>query len=120
MSRDLTSHEVWVRERDDAVVGFLVVKRKVSPVLEILWLAVAPEMQGQGHGTALIGTLRDQARRDGIVALSVKTLAATVESPRYARTRAFYERLGFVLVEVIDPYPGWSPGNPCSLYIKIV
>jgi GNAT superfamily N-acetyltransferase len=89
-------------------------------VVEILWLAVMPGLQQEGQGTALIQVLADQAKCNGIVALEVKTLAATVESPRYARTRRFYERRGFVLLDVIDPYPGWSPGNPCAIYIKVV
>lgn len=120
MTHDLAAHEVWVSERAGTVVGFLVAERKASPVIEILWLAVAPEMQGQGYGTALVTMLADQAKRNGIVALEVKTLAATVESPQYARTRAFYEQRGFVLLENIDPYPSWSPGNPCALYIKVL
>jgi GNAT superfamily N-acetyltransferase len=89
-------------------------------VLEILWLAVVTDRQGQGHGTALIEALAVQAMRGSIALLEVKTLAATVESPRYARTRQFYERRGFMLLDVIDPYPGWGPGNPCALYVRIL
>ena len=120
MAHDLTVHEVWVREQAGTIVGFVIVERKVSPVLEIVWLAVAPDQQGQGHGSALIAALAVHATRESIALLEVKTLAATVESPRYARTRQFYERRGFVLLDVIDPYPGWSPGNPCALYVRIL
>lgn len=120
MAHDLETHEVWVRERAGTIVGYVVVERKVSPVLEILWLAVVPDRHGQGHGTALIETLADQAKRCGIALLEVKTLAATSEWPPYVRTRRFYERRGFMLLDVIDPYPGWSPGNPCALYVRIV
>ena len=101
-------------------MGYVVVERKVSPVLEILWLAVVPDRHGQGHGAALIEALADQAKRCGIALLEVKTLAATAEWPPYVRTRRFYERRGFMLLDVIDPYPGWRPGNPCALYVRIV
>lgn len=120
MAHDLAAHEVWVREQAGMLVGFVIIERKVSPALEIVWLAVAPDRQGQGHGAALIEALAVHAKRDGIALLAVKTLAATVESPRYARTRQFYERQGFLLLDVIDPYPGWSPGNPCALYVRIL
>lgn len=43
-----------------------------------------------------------------------------VASPRYARTRKFYEQRGFHLLEEIDPYPGWDPGNPCAIYVKVL
>src|SRR5262249_59672484 len=75
MAHDLAAHEVWVCERGGMIVGFVIVERKVSPVLEILWLAVGPDRQGQGHGTALLPALAVQAKRDSIALLEVKTLA---------------------------------------------
>ena len=48
----------------------------------------------------------------------VKTLAPTVDYPPYALTRRFYEKNGFALIDVIDPYPKWDPGNPCAIYVR--
>lgn len=45
----------------------------------------------------------------------VKTLAETVEDTGYKKTREFYKKLGFNTLEIIDPYPGWSAGNPCQI-----
>ncbi|MDT0481570.1 MULTISPECIES: GNAT family N-acetyltransferase [Streptomyces] len=58
---------------------------------EYLWMiGVAPERQGEGLGTALIGAVLERCDRE--------TLPAYLEASS-ARSRALYERLGFELVE---------------------
>ena len=42
---------------------------------------------------------------------------AVVYAP-YERTRQFYTRRGFCLVDVIEPYPGWDEWNPCAVYVR--
>jgi GNAT superfamily N-acetyltransferase len=58
---------------------------------EYLWMiGVTPERQGEGLGTALIGSVLDRCDRDG--------LPAYLEASS-ARSRALYERLGYELVD---------------------
>ena len=57
--------------------------------------------------------------KGGIALIEVKTLAATADYAPYEKTRRFYE-LGLFLIETIDPFPGWEPGNPCAIYVKIL
>jgi ribosomal protein S18 acetylase RimI-like enzyme len=58
---------------------------------EYLWMiAVSPERQGEGLGTALITSVLDRCDREG--------LPAYLEASN-ARSRALYERLGFKLRE---------------------
>ena len=118
IARDLDRHPTMVATFDGEVAGFLVLGRKSPAVAEILWLAVAQAQQGRGAGTALLAWAADGARADGIELLEVKTLAPGVESPEYDVARRLYERHGFLLVEVVDPFPGWDPGNPCAIYVK--
>lgn len=119
MERDLDLHETWVAVRSETIAGFAILERKSSAVIEILWLAVRPDEQGAGVGSALIATAVEEALRAGMVALEVKTRAATPgRGSNYARTRRFYERHSFVLLDVIDPFPGWMPGNPCAIYVR--
>jgi ribosomal-protein-alanine N-acetyltransferase len=56
-------------------------------------LAVAPEEQGQGHGSALLAALFDRLRSDG-----VDTLRLTARADD-ERVRAFYEQFGFEIVD---------------------
>jgi len=49
-----------------------------------------------------------------------KTLAPDVEYAPYEATRRFYEKKGFIHLETIDPYPGWDPGNPCAIYVRVL
>lgn len=118
MGRDLDRHETWVAARAETIVGCAILERKSAAVIEILWLAVLPDEQGAGVGSALIATAVEDARQAGTVALEVKTLAPTSKASNYVRTRRFYERHGFVLLDVIDPFPGWRPGQPCAIYIR--
>jgi GNAT superfamily N-acetyltransferase len=58
---------------------------------EYLWMiGVAPERQGEGLGTALIGSVLERCDREGV--------PAYLEASS-ARSRGLYERLGFELVE---------------------
>ena len=98
----------------------MTVVHKSDRVSEISWMAVRPEYQGQGCGSALMEYVCAELKASGTRLLEVKTLAATVASPRYARTRKFYEQQGFYLLEEIDPYPGWDSGNPCAIYVKVL
>ncbi len=62
--------------------------------------------------------MHERARTAGVRLLEVKTLDASVPSADYAATRLFYERRGFELLESIDLFPGWEPGNACAIYVK--
>lgn len=118
MERDLAAEGIMVARKDARVAGFLCLKAINVNVWEILWLAVQHSLSGQGIGTALLDSAcRDLASR-GVRLLTVKTLAPSVDYPPYARTRRFYEKNGFLLIEEIDPYPKWDPGNPCAIYVK--
>ncbi len=95
-------------------------KKKNPRVSELLWMAVKLECHRQGIGTALLDCVVNDSVSQGIKLLEVKTLSADVNYPPYDATRHFYEKMGFMHLETIDPYPGWEAGNPCAIYIKIL
>jgi GNAT superfamily N-acetyltransferase len=81
---------------------------------EYLWMiGVAPERQGEGLGTALIGSVLERCDRDGV--------PAYLEASS-ARSRGLYERLGFALTgRPLDlPYDGprmwpmWREPGPAA------
>jgi GNAT superfamily N-acetyltransferase len=118
MAEDLPGQRTVVALDDGDVVGFVSIDECNPNVSELGWFAVAEDRQGEGIGTELLADVYDDRRAAGVELLAVKTLADTVESENYARTRAFYEKEGFRHVETIDPFPGWDPGNPCAIYVK--
>jgi ribosomal protein S18 acetylase RimI-like enzyme len=119
MPGDLRSQSLYVAEDDDGVVvGFLSVVKASPQVAEITWMGVRPDLHGRGIGTAMMSMAVDDLVEDGFHSLRVRTLADTVDYEPYEGTRAFYRSRGFHLEEVIDPYPGWGPGNPCAVYVK--
>lgn len=116
--RDVIESHLLICRQDSIPVGFVTWIPRAAKEAEITWLAVSPEIQSRGIGSQLLAHAELQATEAGIQILEVKTLAEGPDSPEYERTRHFYERHGFVLSEVIDPYPGWEPGNPCAVYRK--
>lgn len=82
------------------------------------WLAVRTEIKGAGVGCRLVEAVAERLSADGVELLTVKTLAAIVESEHYAHIRKFYEERGFRHIERIDLYPEWEPGNTCAVYVK--
>jgi GNAT superfamily N-acetyltransferase len=115
---DLEAHDVVVADDDGSVVGFVTLNRKSTAVREISWLAVDPSVHSEGVGSQLIDEAEELCRGDGVSILEVKTLAEKDGASNYEGTRRFYERHGFSLLDVIDPFPGWDPGNPCAIYVK--
>jgi len=120
MSQDLPRHLLYIAMNSGEVVGFTVIHGKNNQVAEILWIAVKPEHQQQGIGSALVERIANDLRSQGIKVLEVKTLSADVNYPPYEKTRRFYEKTGFIHLETIDPYPGWERGSPCAIYVKVL
>jgi ribosomal protein S18 acetylase RimI-like enzyme len=113
---DARRHGAWLLEDSGGLVSFLVAERR-GRVAEILWMATRPDARHRGHGTALLEHVFAELQREGVVMVEVKTLDASEDYEPYEATRAFYERMGFVHLDTIDPYPGWAPGNPCAIYV---
>jgi len=120
MSQDLIKHSLYVAMNLNEVVGFVAVHHKSNYVAEISWIAVKLDYHRQGIGSALVDRVTNDLGSQGIRVLEVKTLAADAEYPPYEKTRRFYEKMGFMHLETIDPYPGWEPGSPCAIYVKIL
>ena len=120
MPGDLVSQRLFVARDGDTVTGFITVADGGEEVVEISWMAVRPDHQRKGVGTALMHHTERELASEGYRALLVRTLAPTVEYEPYEVTRSFYRAMGFALDRVIDPYPEWGPGNPCAVYKKTI
>jgi GNAT superfamily N-acetyltransferase len=114
---DLREHGGWVIDDAGDVVGFVIVERRGAHAAEILWAAVAANRRGGGLGSRLIDHALDELSSDGVQIVEVKTLDHSADYEPYDATRAFWIARGFVQVDMIDPLPGWPPGNPAALLV---
>lgn len=87
-------------------------------VIEIDAMAVHPQYHQQGFGRCLINQCIIYGRALGASILLVKTLAASHPDSYYAKTRKFYEALGFMPGQ---QYPTlWGTANPCQEYFLVL
>jgi ribosomal protein S18 acetylase RimI-like enzyme len=115
LKQDLRSHELTGACVDEKPVGFIALRQADVAAIEVSWLAVLDEYQGQGIGSQLLRESLGEAAKNGYAVCYLKTLAETVRDEGYEKTRSFYKKHGFQNLEIIDPYPSWGAGNPCQL-----
>lgn len=111
------SSRTWVAVDGDEVVGFVSLEQRYPNGAEIPYAGVLPDRQRRGTGRLLVRRALDEA---GVPVIEVKTLDASAGYEPYVATRAFWEAMGFVQVDSIDPLPGWQPGNPSAIYVCAV
>jgi GNAT superfamily N-acetyltransferase len=98
------------------VVGFLSLKQHYPHSAELYVMGVRLDAQRGGIGRALVEAAESYARSLGVEYLQVKTLGPSNPDPGYARTRAFYEALGFRPLEELRQI--WDENNPCLILVK--
>jgi GNAT superfamily N-acetyltransferase len=116
--RAVEAMPMWAALEDGVPMGFLALGRPTPHAFEIHVMGVRPERHRSGAGRALVARAEEYARGHGARFLTVKTLSSRDSDPGYAKTRAFYEAMGFV---AIDEFPElWSPENPAMLMLKVL
>lgn len=106
----------FLAKLDGRVLGFLSLKHHFPASAEIYVMAVHPDTQHGGIGRALVVATEAHARGLGVEYMQVKTLGPSRPSAEYARTRAFYEAMGFRPLEEFKKI--WDENNPCLVMIK--
>ncbi len=115
--RDLDTNPAWVVVDDTGtVVGFAVVKETTVRSAELLWAVVRADLRHGGLGRLLVAAVLDELAERKVTLVEAKTVDASAGAPHDA-TCAFWEAAGFVLIDTIDPLPGWKPGNPSAIYV---
>ncbi len=91
------NQHVWVAERDGVAIGFVAIRLHGDDALgEIYMIAVDPEHQGKGIGTALSAFALQWMREQGMAVAMVETGSDAGHAP----ARRTYERAGFTLFPV--------------------
>jgi ribosomal protein S18 acetylase RimI-like enzyme len=89
---------VWVDEAGASAVGFVAVEfdHPERSMGEISMLAVDPDHQGRGIGTALTGFTLDRLKDAGMTVAMVETGG----DPGHAPARRVYEKAGYTLLPI--------------------
>ena len=92
-SGNMDSDQFWITDDDGGPVG--VAYYAPAPMTDGTWylylIAVRPDRQGQGHGTALLRYVEETLTARGECVLLVETSGLA----SFERTRAFYRKCGY-------------------------
>jgi GNAT superfamily N-acetyltransferase len=97
-------------------LGFISMKENSKYTAEIYVMGVLPECHNQGIGKSLVNRVLWWAKEKGYEFLQVKTLDESHPDIYYARTRKFYESVGFKPLECLPEL--WGKENPCLIMIQ--
>lgn len=111
--RDFAAHRSAVATIDGRVAGFLN-WRTDGEEMELLWLAVAPDVVRCGVATALVKYVMQRATTERHVFLLTATTDSNIpgtafEGQQFAATNAFFEKLRFAEEKVLPSY--WGEQN---------
>ena len=98
------------------VMGFISLKQHYPAAAEVLVMGIRPEAHRQGMGRALMRRAEAWLKAQGVEYLQVKTLGPSHPDEGYARTRAFYQAMGFQPLEEFHQI--WDRDNPCLILVK--
>lgn len=116
--RNLSRLPSWVALLGGQLAGAITLEAHFPGSFEVHFMAVRPEHHRHGIGRALLARLEAEARTRGGRWLLVKTLGPSHPDPFYARTRAFYEAMGFSPLFESDAL--WGPENPALVSVKLL
>ena len=92
---------VWVAEVEGEVAGLITQKvNQNTRIGEVHFLAVHPDYQNQGIGTALNTFVLDQLRKIGMDVAMVSTGGDNSHAP----ARRTYEKVGFIPLPIVNYY----------------
>jgi len=114
--REIEHLPTFLAKADGSVLGFLSLKQHNPFSAEIYVMAVHPSAHRGGIGRALVVAAEVHARGLGVEYMQVKTLGSSRPDENYAKTRTFYEALGFRSLEEFKQI--WDENNPCLVMVK--
>jgi GNAT superfamily N-acetyltransferase len=114
--REIDVLPTFLARSDAQVLGFLSLKQHFPASAEILVMGVCPEAHRGGIGRALVQAAEAYACGLGVEYMQVKTLGFSNPDTGYAKTRSFYQAMGFRPLEELKEI--WDANNPCLVMVK--
>lgn len=116
---DTTTKPTFLLRDGPRVIGFMTLAQHFPHAWEMHCVAVHAQARNQGHGSTLLAHAEAWLVAQGALLFQVKTVAARNRPPEpYAETRAFYDKRGFMPLEVFPLL--WDAHNPCLQMIKLL
>jgi GNAT superfamily N-acetyltransferase len=111
-----SGYEFVLAELDGRIAGYTCFGQIpcTTASYDLYWIAVRPEAQGKGLGRLLLGETERRVREMG----GTRIYAETSSRPQYLSTRAFYERTGYRLSEMLEDF--YAPGDGRATYLKVL
>jgi ribosomal protein S18 acetylase RimI-like enzyme len=106
----------FLARRAGNVIGFVSLKQHTPYAAEVYVMGVLEPVQRRGIGRNLISHAQSWLKEHGVEYLQVKTLGPSDPDESYARTRLFYDALGFRALEEFKQI--WDADNPCLIMVK--
>lgn len=103
-------------EGAEGFVGFASLEETGALACDMHVLGVLPAYHGTGVGKKLVRALEYRARTLKKRYVTVKTLSEAHPDVHYAKTRSFYQHLGYAPLETLPEL--WGRDNPCLYMIK--
>ncbi|MDR1804090.1 MAG: GNAT family N-acetyltransferase [Treponema sp.] len=114
--KTVNKYPYWAAFDRDKCVGFFSGKIHYNRTGDIYVCGIDPAYHGKGIGTLLYKELEKYFAKKGCEYVIVKTLSDLNPDAHYAKTRAFYKKMGFK--ELITLIEMWDENNPCLIMIK--
>ena len=115
-STEIDNLPTWLACEEEHVIGFVSLKQHTPYSAEVFVMGILPESHRKGIGKALINQVQEWLKSRSVEYLQVKTLGSTRSDAGYAKTRAFYEAMGFRPLEEFKQI--WDEDNPCLIMVK--
>ena len=112
-TKEMPFYTVYLK---DDPVGFVAIKVHNKHTAEVYVMGILEEHHRNGLGRLLIEKCEQYCAEKGMDFLTVKTLASLNPDENYAKTRRFYESIGFKPLEVFKTL--WDESNPCLFLVK--
>ena len=104
-------------KKDNELIGYVTLKPFFPGYhhCEVYWLAVKKRFQGQGVGRKLMEFIEKYAKKKGFRKVCLYTGKDMI------KTRGFYEKIGYTLINEFPGYYGFLTGNTTAvIYAKLI